>query len=61
MPEMMIVFICPQCSWSSRVRYVKKRKIMVCGHCPFEGQPKDFEQLIPYEEGNSDEPMPETT
>ncbi len=50
MPEMMIIFVCPQCTWSSRVRYVKKRKVMVCGHCPFEGQPKDFEQLVPYEE-----------
>lgn len=57
----IIVYVCPKCFWGARIRYNSQTGIMVCGHCPYKGDPKDFEQEILPEEGNSDAPAPETT
>jgi len=47
MTPKLIFYVCPQCGWSSRIRYNKETEIMVCGHCPYEGPREDFEQEMP--------------
>lgn len=47
MTNKLTFYVCPQCGWSSRIRYNKETEVMVCGHCPYEGPKEDFEQEMP--------------
>lgn len=47
MTNKLTFYVCPQCGWSSRIRYNKETEVMVCGHCPYEGAKEDFEQEEP--------------
>lgn len=44
------IYACPACLWTSKVRFNKEKKEMICDHCGYKGKKEEFENEIDGEE-----------